>query len=177
MPAVAPKPVATTARWNVVKDTALISALVLGVTAGGVALGALGIAPMLRNASMQRVERVAREAIGHALEFAGAIAGFVGANPAIAMATAIASVVFIAIGAAYRSRGRAPGIFKAGIRRRRQSQASAATAYTPRTPRDVQVLAAAGQAPVDIAIRTRLSVDAVSMLLQLGQGETVSAAR
>jgi hypothetical protein len=173
MPAVASKPVAAAARKNVVKDTVLISALVLAVTAGGVAVGALGIAPLLRNASMRQLESAARSAAGFVLQLADVIV----ASPKAVTIAGIALAVSIALVLSYRAYRTSGGKETIRVRRRRQSQSTSAPHYASRTPRDVQVLAAAGQAPVDIAIRTRLSVDAVSMLLQLRQAEAVSTAR
>lgn len=68
-----------------------------------------------------------------------------------------------------------------GARRARRSRTSAVAApvtrlngKASRTPRAVQALAAAGAAPTEIAWKTGLPVDAVSMLLELS-GPRVSA--
>ena len=171
MPAIERKPAAATASAKKVRDVALVSTLVFAVTAAGVAVGALGIAPFLRNEPMQRIENAWVTIMGLAFEAAGAVAS----NSMVAIALGVACALCIGVVVAYRMRR---GSGSAGVPkiRRKTSQASA-MAFSTRTPRDVQVLAAAGQAPVDIAVRTRMSVDAVSMLLQIGQVERVSAAR
>ena len=171
MPAIESTPAAAAASVKKVRDVALVSTLVLAVTAAGVAVGALGIAPFLRNEPMQRIENAAVAVLGMVFEAAGAVA----ADSTLAVVLGVACALCVGVVVAYRMRRRSAntGIMKI----RRKSSPASAMAFSTRTPRDVQVLAAAGQAPVDIAVRTRMSVDAVSMLLQLGQGETVRAAR
>ena len=74
MPAIESTPAAAAASVKKVRDVALVSTLVLAVTAAGVAVGALGIAPFLRNEPMQRIENAAVAVLGMVFEAAGAVA-------------------------------------------------------------------------------------------------------
>ena len=142
-----------------VKEVLMLTTLTMTVTAGGVAIGVYGVSPLLGKSSWESVkESLTRfamqsiETVGHALQ-----------QPRVVLTLAITAFVAAAllIGTAISRRG--------GSRKRASSHAAPAMVFNARTPRDVQVMAAAGKAPADIAARTRLPVDAVSMLLNIGQ--------
>ena len=147
------------------REVALVSALVLGVTSGGVAIGAFGLSPLLGDAPMLKLRSLGDQLLGRVFELAAFVAG----NPELLVIPVAAVVGVVALKFVTRSKR------KRG-QRRNTTIFQAPSAFSSRTPKDVQVLAAAGQAPADIAVRTRMSVDAVSMLLQLGKGEVTSTA-
>lgn len=165
MPAVA-APAKRTARMPMsparVKELAVMATLVVGVTAGGVALGVYGVSPLIEGVSMERLRDLSDRLVAKTFE----VAANVVQQPDVLIALGITAVAAIA---AYVG----VGVWKKRAPNRGAPVASAQTTmtFTARTPRDVQVLAAAGRKPAEIAARTRLPVDAVSMLLNLGQAQ------
>lgn len=124
-----------------------MAALGIGVTVVGLVTGAFIMSP-----SVSREQRML------------AVAGLVGT-------AALALLVY----------GLGPRLMAFHARRAGRARAAGATPSTirmsgkaSRTPRAVQALAAAGAAPIDIARKTGLPVDAVSMLLELA-GPRVAA--
>jgi len=160
------------------KHAALIVALGVGVTVGGVAAGALVLAPAVAQATQQSenggLDRVmaASASTVHGMTTAtrNALTGWVSVLPQPyrrlalpALFGAIALTGFAATGVSY-------------LRRRTSSRPTpiAGRANTgtkvngSRTPKAVQALADSGAEPSEIAWRTGLSLDAVAMLLFIG---------
>ena len=152
-----PRPPISPAR---VKELAIMGALVVGVTSGGVALGVYGVSPLVRTLSWQRISGTGRDVVARAIEIASNVAQ----QPDVMIALALTAIAAVA---AYVG----TGWWKKRSASRTTAVAATAMSFSPRTPRDVQVLAAAGRKPAEIAARTRLPVDAVSMLLNLGQAQ------
>jgi hypothetical protein len=130
-----------------VRDALQMAALGLAVTAIGLVTGAFIMSP-----AVSREQRLL------------AVAGLAGT----------AALVLMALGLR-----RAVQALQARRSRRARTTPAAAAAIrlngkTSRTPRAVQALAAAGAAPTEIAWKTGLPVDAVSMLLELS-GPRVTA--
>ncbi len=147
------------ARPSRIKEIALVSMLVVGVTSGGVVLGVYGLSPLVGELSLATL----RESISNitALSY-GAVAD-IAQQPNILFALGVTTTAAVLAYVVLR-------LWKRYTTRRvNGSSKQLSLAFSARTPRDVQVLAAAGKAPADIASRTRLPVDAVSMLLQLRQ--------
>jgi hypothetical protein len=159
--------------WKPVARYAAMGALVAAVTAGGAAIGAVVVAPALDGAPLvtwAEVQALGGEALGRAADAARALREPVGASlraaarhPAMpaAVAATFAAALLLAVAAGRRrvrhARTPSPARGAAVVRRRPDD----------RTPKAVQALAASGAAPADIALRTGLSLDAVSLLLAL----------
>ena len=136
-----------------IRNIVLTGTLVVGVTVAGVAIGALGISPILSSGNaVEAATAVAKNVAAEVLKAVDRPEAPYVAGALLFIATAVTSV------RSMRKRGK-----------ERVAVVKRAPSNHPRTPRDVQALAAAGNAPVDIAMRTRLPVDAVSMLLRIGQ--------
>jgi hypothetical protein len=148
-----------------VKDSLLVASLILGVTAGGMALGAYGVSPLIGDGVGAAAKRVVSAMVGVGLEVAIAVVEQPKVSLTLAITVVVAIGVYVGTGVARRRSRRRVGV-----------ASSSTLTFTGRTPRDVQVLAAAGTAPADIAARTRMPVDAVSMLLSLGQSRQVPTA-
>ncbi len=133
---------ATQSRAPQVKRTLVTVALIAGVTVGGVMLGALLVSTP---ATKLVPPRVVELSIAGLLLLAAAIVG--------------AQAFRDQTKSAQRRVAPAPAMSLAN-----------ASGRVDQTPRAVQALAQAGTAPVEIALRTRLPVDAVSMLLAMGSG-------
>ena len=140
-------------------------AVAIGVTAGGTLVGATVVAPVVSGASLPLVPTEVRDSIKHSDLLRGVpnvLWLYLG------LVAAIATVAMIA----WRYRAR----FSVAAPQA-SPQAKRSTASLPeklivggnanRTPRAVVALAEAGNAPADIARRTGLSLDAVSMCLTL----------
>ena len=175
----------TKSQW---RYAAFVVALGIGVTAGGVAAGALVLAPAVAEASQPSVSASVSSAVASSTE---------GLRALVTRTTSLTST---AVSARWKTlpdpvrRLALPGLFGAIaltgfvsllvelVRRRfgkksaTNTTASASWRQTgrtsgkaaSRTPKAVQALADSGTDPVEIAWRTGLSLDAVAMLLSLG---------
>ncbi len=160
------------------RQAAFIVALGVGVTVGGVAAGALILAPAVAQATqpsagggLDRVMTASATAV-HELTNAtrAALTTSVRAMPPryrrLALPVffgAIALVGFVGTGISYLRRHSSSGA-AAGTSR----QKSTTKLNGSRTPKAVQALADSGAEPSEIAWRTGLSLDAVAMLLCIG---------
>jgi hypothetical protein len=142
------------------------AAIAIGVTAGGTIVGATVVAPVVSSASMPRVANEVRKTIkGGALLHSVPDIAWRYLGVAVALAT-VAMIVW-----RLRARSAAQPRVASHVANKR-SIATLPEKLTggrvgSRTPREVLALAQAGNAPVDIARRTGMSLDAVSMCLSL----------
>ena len=137
----------TTSRLTMLRDAIRLIGLGVGVTVGGLFIGAAVVSPAL--SPEQRLLGI------------GVLGGIA------AMMLAVRQVI--------RRRRARP---TRSTRKARQAPAPAIVlrgTKAARTPRAVAALAAAGAAPIEIAWKTGLPVDAVSMLLEIS-GSRMSAA-
>jgi hypothetical protein len=163
------------------QDKIVLTAVLVTVSGIGVALGSFIIAPELSGVTANSVQSLVSGIFASvslnataAINFTGeliqtAFAGLTGraipfgnaslaAIAATVVALAAVAVVLAIRGFRARKTGRIATIATAG-----------SSTLSARTPREVHALAASGKPAVEIAARTRLSVDAVAMLLSLRQ--------
>lgn len=142
-----------TASFKRIRDITLTVTLVVAVTVAGVAIGAYAISPVITSENTSETAvRVAKQSAAFVLKAVNQPEAPYVAGALLLGITALTSV---------RS-----------VKRRKMQRvvvAKRAPSSQARTPRDIQALAAAGTAPVEIALRTRMPVDAVSMLMRIGQ--------
>ena len=160
------------------KQAAFIAALGVGVTVGGVAAGALILAPAVAQATqpstgagLDRVVTMSASAVHEMTNATRAtLTSSVSALPQPyrrlalpALFGAIAMAGFVTSGVSYfRRHASTPGATSAS------RQKSGTKLNGSRTPKAVQALADSGAEPSEIAWRTGLSLDAVAMLLCIG---------
>ena len=155
-------------RMKVARSIAGYSALALGVTVGGVLIGATVVAPVMQpvvtgdNARM--ATRLVKDFVG-ALPPANQIPLEVWAVFGVALAVLLAAL------AAWRLRRRTAVDTSAPFEMAKMTTAALpakpVVGRTSKTPRAVLALAEAGTAPADIARRTGLPLDAVALCLAM----------
>lgn len=148
------------------KQAAFIVALGIGVTVGGVAAGALVLAPAVAEATQPGVGTAITGAIDAG--FATTTSSWRSlpepvrrlALPVLLSALALTGFTTTAI-SLFRRRPSLNVLSKSAPRGNSRNAAA-------RTPRAVQAMAESGAEPSEIAWRTGLSLDAVAMLLSIG---------
>ena len=160
------------------------AALAVGVTVGGVVIGAMVVAPavsrskpLLERAFSNNVQGLEETggAVGQAdgdPRNAGPIALAAGRVPKLFWVFANIGAVVLMAGAWFWRRRRAATPNSANPLSDNRLAASLPSKLVPgkgnRTPRAVATLAEAGNSPADIARRTGLALDAVAMLISMG---------
>ncbi len=164
-------------KW--LRTVGLYTALALGVTVGGVALGAMVVAPAVAHAKPV-LQRIAGKNAPAAI--AGARANLTRVvSPALRFVAKVpkarwiyidlTAIVLVGGLVSLRRRTSAPATKDPIVQLVAAVSAKAISGKSSRTPRAVVALAESGASPADIARRTRMPLDAVAMCLSMGSLE------
>ena len=141
-------------------------AIAIGVTAGGTIIGATVVAPVVSGASIPLLPTDVRDNIKHSV-----MLQHVPNEMWLYLGVAAAMATLAMVGWQVVARFMSTNVPAGAVSKKRTTAALpvklAASRNASRTPRAVLALAEAGNAPADIARRTGLSLDAVSMCLSL----------